>query len=169
AEPVADEPVPEEGHELWTIDDESEVGRLRELLSATSLYMADGHHRSETALYRAQEVGGGEDDASRFKVMLLCRTEDDGLMVLPTHRLVRVPEGESLGQMLAELRGWGWRSEQPAPLERLQARLGEGVGPRQVGFGLVAEGRYSYLEGAVPAAGPGTPAGSELDVTVVHE
>jgi uncharacterized protein (DUF1015 family) len=148
-EPIAGEEVAPETHELWQIDDESEVAIIREVLSGTHLYIADGHHRYETALLHAQEAGGGVDDAARFKVMLLSSMRDEGLIVMPTHRMLRLPPGQPLGRMLSQLRLWGWRTEQPSELGQLLARLREPPDLAHIGFGMFTDGRYSYLEGIV--------------------
>ncbi len=74
--------------------------------------IADGHHRYETALLRSRELGGDPDASSRFTLALLSDLEDPGLVVLPTHRLLKagvaVTGGEptaDLGQTLDLLRG----------------------------------------------------------------
>ncbi|MDP9325873.1 MAG: DUF1015 domain-containing protein, partial [Candidatus Dormibacteraeota bacterium] len=82
-----------EHHELWRVDDRGEARDLAQVASEMQLYIADGHHRYETALHHAQTAGGGREDPSRFKLMLISQREDPGLLVLPTHRLVRLPEG----------------------------------------------------------------------------
>jgi len=161
----------EDTHELWRVTYPATVARLSAAASAVQLYIADGHHRYETPLHHANEVGGGPDDASRFKVMLLSAVEDPGLLVLPTHRLLRMPAGHSLGAFLGELQAWGWSSEQPATLAGLVARLRVPAGPGNLGFGLVAERRHTYLEGPVPAEQIAGLARSiaALDVGLLHE
>ena len=161
----------EETHELWRVSHPGTVARLTAAASAAQLYIADGHHRYETALHHAEEVGGGPDDASRFKVMLLSAVEDPGLLVLPTHRLLRMPEGHSLGEFLGRLSAWGWVSEQPATLADLAARLRTPAAPGNLGFGLVADRRHSYLEGPVPleAIQGLAPSIAALDVGLLHQ
>src|SRR5262249_38320021 len=58
------------------------------------LYVADGHHRYETALtYRDEQrvlrSGLTADDAANFTLMALSSLEDRGLVVQPTHRILR--------------------------------------------------------------------------------
>ena len=55
--------------------------------SGVELLIADGHHRYETARVYAEEIGGEGDH--RYVLMCLVATEDPGLSVFPTHRLVR--------------------------------------------------------------------------------
>jgi uncharacterized protein (DUF1015 family) len=160
-----------ERHELWRVEYPGTVQRLAAAATAVQLYIADGHHRYETALHHAEEVGGGPDDATRFKLMLLSAVEDPGLVVLPTHRLVRLPQGQTLGGMLARLEEWGWTSEQPASLEPLMDRLRRPAGSGSLGFGLLAERRFSYLEGPVPSAEVEglAPSISAVDVGLLHQ
>ena len=160
-----------ETHQVWRAAHPATVARLAAAASAAQLYIADGHHRYETALHHAAEVGGGPDDASRFKVMLLSAVEDPGLLVLPTHRLVKLPAGRSLGEFLGALVEWGWVSEQPAGLANLLARLAQPTPPGRLGFGLYAERRYTYLEGSVPPAEVGglAPSIAALDVGLLHQ
>ena len=79
---------------------------------ALPVLIADGHHRYETALAYAEEMGGDADAASRFTLALLTDLDDPGLEVLPTHRVLKagvaVTGGEEKGTLeetLAALRG----------------------------------------------------------------
>src|SRR5207245_198143 len=106
---------PLETHELWRVDEPPAVADLAALAGAAQLYIADGHHRYETALYHAGEVGGRGDDPSRFKLMLLSGAEDPGLLLRPTHRMLRVG-GDRMHAAFATLRDRGWTSEDAADL-----------------------------------------------------
>jgi uncharacterized protein (DUF1015 family) len=72
--------------------------RIQQALSEERLYVADGHHRYETALiYRdecrqAAKSWSGEEPEN-FVLAALVDVEDPGLVVLPTHRLARMPPG----------------------------------------------------------------------------
>lgn len=58
-------------------------------LADRRLYIADGHHRYETALaYRDERRAAGDGSADTLMVYL-CAMDDPGLAVFPTHRLVR--------------------------------------------------------------------------------
>ena len=76
------------------------------------MLIADGHHRYETALAYAEEVGGPPEAASRFTLALLTDLGDPGLVVLPTHRVMKtgvaITGGEgklTLEDTLGSLRG----------------------------------------------------------------
>lgn len=66
-------------------------------LSARPLVFADGHHRFESALRYAQESGAtSADDPRRYLLAVFVERSDPGLLVLPTHRMVK-PEAYSAG------------------------------------------------------------------------
>lgn len=99
-------------HRLWTITDPVIHAAVHAAFESMPVLIADGHHRYETALAYAEEVGGPADASSRFTLALFTDIEDPGLEVLPTHRVlkagVRVTGGEevpSLEATLAGLRG----------------------------------------------------------------
>jgi uncharacterized protein (DUF1015 family) len=75
---------------------------LGELLSSQSIYVADGHHRYETALTyleeRRREQSSDNKGTSNYVMMELVDFSDPGLVVLPLHRLVRgMPSSKLLG------------------------------------------------------------------------
>lgn len=80
-------------HRLWIITDETEIASICGDFNERKLYIADGHHRYETALnYRnwCRETGKAkEGDAVDYQMMMLVEMEHPGLVVFPTHRLVR--------------------------------------------------------------------------------
>jgi uncharacterized protein (DUF1015 family) len=81
-----------EEHRLWVVDDQARVATIHEALSGSRLYIADGHHRYETAAAYAAEraaAGDGPDADSQFALVYLCDAEDPGISLLPTHRLLR--------------------------------------------------------------------------------
>ena len=78
-------------HRLWVVNDPVSIAALREDFADRKLYIADGHHRYETALrYRdtLREENRYCPDAD-FVMMMLVDMEDEGLVVFPTHRLLR--------------------------------------------------------------------------------
>lgn len=62
--------------------------RIAAALGGRPVYIADGHHRYETALaYRDERRAGGDTGADTLMVYL-CSLSDPGLEVFPTHRLL---------------------------------------------------------------------------------
>ena len=86
----------EERHRLWPVRDATLAATVADFFAERKLYIADGHHRYETALaYRDEQraLRKGEDftadDPANFTLMALAALEDPGLAVLPTHRVLR--------------------------------------------------------------------------------
>jgi uncharacterized protein (DUF1015 family) len=79
-------------HRLWRVADAELVGKLRRLFAPKKLYIADGHHRYETMLAlrdrQAAEHGLGLYSSAQYGSMFLVPTDDPGLVVYPTHRIV---------------------------------------------------------------------------------
>ena len=99
-------------HRLWVISDPALHAAIHAAFESLPVLIADGHHRYETALAHAEEVGGKPDATSRFTLALFTDLDDPGLEVLPTHRVLKagvaVTGGEDKGTLeetLAALRG----------------------------------------------------------------
>ncbi len=82
-------------HRLWAVTGKAQIATLTGVLDATNVTIADGHHRTHTALdYRdecAAKAGkrwtGNEPE--NFALMGLIPEDDPGLVILPIHRLVQ--------------------------------------------------------------------------------
>lgn len=80
-------------HRMWIIKDEKAIADICSDFTDRKLYIADGHHRYETALnyrnYLRDQGLAKEGDACDYQMMMLVDMEHPGLVVFPTHRLVR--------------------------------------------------------------------------------
>jgi uncharacterized protein (DUF1015 family) len=82
-------------HRLWRISDKASVETIRKELADKDIFIADGHHRYETALKFKKEmqeqgmVKTGQEPYN-YALMFLANIEDDGLTLLPTHRIVEI-------------------------------------------------------------------------------
>lgn len=82
-------------HRVWQISDPLLINLVRTKMSDKNLIIADGHHRYETALtYRnerrqGQKTSPTEPAAYEFVMMTFVNMDSPGLVVLPTHRVVR--------------------------------------------------------------------------------
>jgi len=81
-------------HRLWRVVSPEIVDRVNALMLEKPIFIADGHHRYETALnYRAlqrQHLGNSPPQAPhQFTMMYLSNLDQGGLVILPTHRLLR--------------------------------------------------------------------------------
>lgn len=78
---------------LWVIDGDKDIEAIQAALSDKDLFIADGHHRYETALrYRNTMRECGEkhngEEPFDYTLMYLNNIHDPGLEVLPTHRVL---------------------------------------------------------------------------------
>jgi len=80
-------------HKLWRIDEPTRVRTIHEALTTRVFLIADGHHRYETALNYRQEIekkGTPTPNAAlRFKTAAFFKITDPGLIIFPTHRLLK--------------------------------------------------------------------------------
>jgi uncharacterized protein (DUF1015 family) len=168
---------------LWRVRDTELFRRTDELVGRKNLFIADGHHRYETALaYRdwkraGPEGAGAPEDASfNYVLMFFSDMEDPGLVILPTHRVLHDWPGfdtgvfrEKLGSLFA-IRAFPGGSE---PL--LRAMKEEGMRGMQ-SFGLVLPGEAPLLltlardrRDAIPAL-KGVPGPSrDVDTLILHQ
>ena len=114
-----------EAHTLWAISEPEIKRELSQFLSSQPLYIADGHHRYETALTYQQERAKEQSDsfdssviasgakqsltgkgAFNYVMLELVDFSDPGLVVLPLHRLVRSIAPSILGGLEDQLRNF---------------------------------------------------------------
>ena len=168
---------------LWAVTDRAILGEIAHVMESTPLFIADGHHRYETALtyrrFRRQQAGrpasGGLQPFDA--VLMLCSSlEDPGLTVLPTHRVLRTPV-PVVGGIKDLFRGAFEIEEIPVRdhaeaetrrrfLQTLRAR-GQG-GPV---FGLALRGFRAYLLLTLRPnhrEATGASARERLDVAILH-
>jgi uncharacterized protein (DUF1015 family) len=103
-------PDSNEAHTLWAITEPEIKRELSQFLSSKPLYIADGHHRYETALAyqqeRAKEQTVTGKEAFQYVMLELVDFSDPGLVILPLHRLVRGIAHSTLGGLEDQLRNF---------------------------------------------------------------
>ena len=101
--------VNEEGHIVWAITDPEIVNQIAGILAGQPLYIADGHHRYESALtYQrerlAQLSSASGDETFNFVMIELVDFSDPGLIILPPHRLVRGISKPTMNMLMPKLK-----------------------------------------------------------------
>ncbi len=80
-------------HTVWKVNDVQKIKQLQADLSSKTMVITDGHHRYESALaYRDEMRKNGnwtEDSAFNFHMSYMVLVQEEGLIVLPTHRLLK--------------------------------------------------------------------------------
>ena len=124
-------------HTIWPISDLTTIQEVSSLMANLPMFVADGHHRYETACNYRDELAAttalSNNHPANFVLTALVSMSDPGLVVLPTHRLLHGVERlttqqlhERLGQYFdCELVGNGPKSTGAvwAELDRLDEQL----------------------------------------------
>jgi len=155
--PLAEAVVGDERHRLWAIGERVTLGVLRETLQKRRVYIADGHHRYETALTYLAERGANATDGAplRFVLAYLCSLSDPGLRILATHRVVRA--NGAIDEAVA-------RSFDASPIDR------GAIDDMQPGIVLVRDGHFTQLHVRANAdLSALRPAWRELPVALAEE
>jgi uncharacterized protein (DUF1015 family) len=126
-------------HRFWIIKDKDDIQRIQEAMADKVLIIADGHHRYETSLdyqkLKTEEKDTVEGTESfNYIMMTLFRTDDPGLIILPTYRLVKGLDKLSdqefkdlLGQYF-EISEFDWHdTSDPTAVENIQEKVLSGT------------------------------------------
>ena len=80
-------------HRLWPVTDVKTIAEVAAVMGPRPIFVADGHHRYETACNYRDHVAKSRklaaDDPVNFVLMMCVSMSDPGMIVLPTHRLFR--------------------------------------------------------------------------------
>jgi uncharacterized protein (DUF1015 family) len=112
-------------HHLWRVTDPQRLKLLQKAMENKLLVITDGHHRYESAIaYRDEKrkkEKWTEDSAFNFHICYMVPVQDEGLVVLPTHRLLR--EFELTNDTLESLKHFFMISEISPKVEALESFL----------------------------------------------
>ncbi|MHB8893881.1 MAG: DUF1015 domain-containing protein [Candidatus Geothermincolia bacterium] len=144
-------------HDIWGVSDERLTGKVSSFLRKKPLYIADGHHRYQTALdycMRRRESGEitDDEDPRNFVMMMIVEMENPGLSLLPVHRVVLNRESLDVDALLKGLEKWFDITEVEVPkgprsgqVYHLVRQL-ESVGASTRCFGMfLKDGRFLQL------------------------
>ena len=163
-------------HRLWQITDDETVNGIVAGFENESILIADGHHRYETALNYLNEQREQSDHWTGAEgansVMMLCVSmADPGLIVLPTHRLVKNVDPDLVAALPQKLAQYFEVQQLNGGAQAFAGALGSEDGPAKIGLHLVGQ---SYLltlrphdaQSAMDAEK--SAAYNALDVSVLH-
>lgn len=166
-------------HEVWRIADESAIRAYSEAVGADDIFIADGHHRYNTALNYLAELGDvPSDHPARRTMFVLSSMSDPGLIIQPTHRVLGGMKSYSFEGFAEAARGLLEITPVaggPASLEEDAEALASELGEESNVFGIMdlATGRcalaYPPADDPLAARFPEKPrAWRTLDVTIVQ-
>ncbi|HVM60057.1 MAG TPA: DUF1015 domain-containing protein [Verrucomicrobiae bacterium] len=160
-------------NKLWEITDDAAIKAAQESLRDAKFYIADGHHRYETALAfrdecRAAAVKPDPNAPYEYVMATLVDMSDPGLVVLPTHRTVAHLGSFQAEQFRKQLVKTFAVVPQPS-LEKLLAAMKAAkhlIGMRDAdGFALL---RPKDIDALRPLFADKPPLWHTLDVAILH-
>lgn len=164
-------------HRLWIVEDPETTAVVCAQFAQRKLYIADGHHRYETALnFRnwCREQGMAQPgDGVDYVMMMLVDMEHEGLVVFPTHRLVRGLQSFDQQKVLEGCRAF-FDVEEKKDVNTMEQSLDTLYQKGEKAFGFYCGGdRWTQLilkkKDVLAELLPGkSKALQELDVTVLH-
>lgn len=165
-------------HDVWRVTDARAIANLHEVLKSSQVFIADGHHRYETAL-EYQRIRRNENpnhtgsEGYNFAMMCFSNVVEEGLEIFPIHRVIRRLKGFDGQEFLQTL---AQRFEvQPFEVSERMVRALRNRGRHS--FGIVISGDRKFhlasprdvreVDALVP---PNTPRElKQLDVVLLHE
>ena len=175
-------------HKLWKVTNPKTIKTVQETMKRKDVFIADGHHRYETAVnYRNEMRALGlkclGNESFENRMMTFVNMDDKGLTVLPTHWLIFGLKGFSFNNFLSKLKQYFWLNEYPThtPKEEKVNRNEFSkdlamTGERARAFGLIVKGVNKYFVLTLKSdkimdkiiTEKHSPTWKRLDVTVLH-
>ncbi|RJQ13506.1 MAG: DUF1015 domain-containing protein [Nitrospiraceae bacterium] len=164
-------------HRLWRINNNASIDTIKKEMADKDIFIADGHHRYETSLKFKKEmeekglIKTGEEPYN-YTLMFLANIEDDGLTLLPTHRIVEVDSNINIKETLKQ--HFDIRKISGPGITEQQARqqMFEAMQNKAHSFGMFLTNTNNYY--TLSAGGPKIELDMpeclrNLDVTVLHK
>ncbi len=140
-------------HRTWQITDPQVIDRIKKLFEPKSIFIADGHHRYETAMAykkKMEEAGLAQSgDNHDYVMMYMTSMSHPGLKILPAHRMVKGLPEVDLNKIEQALSPYfdinelpfshDFESASKTMLERIRSY--SNIGGK---FGMVVNGNNSY-------------------------
>lgn len=133
-------------HRLWVITDKNSMQTIVDAMADKKVYIADGHHRYETSLEYAREMKAQGYEGYDYVMATLVNLFDQGLIILPTHRLVgNLPglDAEALRVKLSaffHVRPFGSADSLPSFLKAMEEQ-----GQNEHVFGMYGSNHVLYI------------------------
>jgi uncharacterized protein (DUF1015 family) len=165
--------------QFWAVTDPEVLAAVvEEMTPRRNLIIADGHHRYETALKYRDEMRTLYPDAPanaafNYRLVALVSMDDPGLVILPTHRLVRAHSTMKSTEILEKAKEY-FEVTPVADRQSLEEALIIGQGPHPKPFFGFHDGSSAVLTLRSPdimahLLPDRAPDWRMLDVAVVHE
>lgn len=138
-------------HSLWVISNDETCAGISQALAERTLYIADGHHRYETALAyrdaRRAKDGPGPDQPYDYLMIYLSSMEEASRSIFPIHRFVSGLTRETMEQLSSSLQKYfeirEVRGNEPDRQQRMISMMNEQPADRN-SFGVYLPAADSY-------------------------
>ena len=140
---------------LWAISDPAVTQKVTAAMASKPIFIADGHHRYETALNYSKE---SDNPNAQYVMMTFVNMHSPGLKILATHRVLRNVSHLRVEELLAKVTG-AWSVKSLDSIQALKHELGQPT-PQSIRIGVVT-GEGEWLLSRPRFHG-------ELDVPVLH-
>lgn len=144
-------------HEVWSVDDPTQIEAFQHALAGQDVFIADGHHRYTTALNYLKDLSERDtlppDHPARRAMFVLVSMDDPGLVIGPTHRVLGGMDHYTIEKFVEESAGILSTEpidNDPHTIERQLARIADREHTNV--FGL-----YDYATGLCFAGWPAVP------------
>ncbi|NLC08271.1 MAG: DUF1015 domain-containing protein [Syntrophomonadaceae bacterium] len=149
-------------HRLWVITDPTALNTVVNYMADKPIFIADGHHRYETALSYAEEMQSQGLTGYDTVLMTLVNLYDPGMLILPTHRLVKNIRNLDFPRLKEQLNTYFDLKAFPIPTGEEESqqvianffKLLEEKGKSGHAFGMYSRDRVLYLLTMRPECSP---------------
>lgn len=137
-------------HRMWINKDAQSIAQLQQMLLERRVYIADGHHRYETALnyshYLRQTMGDRAPSSGDYVMIYLCPMSDPGLVILPTHRLLHYKDKnpDEILNILSKYFKISGKSFSQDNMKTMRERFASKLRKNEKNLGLYISGRQTY-------------------------
>jgi uncharacterized protein (DUF1015 family) len=135
ASPAATARVGDVDNSMWIIQASDSINRLVAAFMPLKVYIADGHHRYNTALtfrdWVASERGGSLDPnhPANFVLIAFASMDDPGSLILPTHRVLAAVDDMPIDSLFD---AWSAGCERVGSHEDADMTLHQGADGREI-------------------------------------
>jgi len=167
-------------HHLFAVTDPEQIETIKKVMSGKSVFIADGHHRYETSLNYYNET---KNPAALHCMMTFVNTHNEGLIILPTHRLIKNVANFSSQSLIGKMKEYfdvarmkfGDMVEKKAKFQMMIDALGVEHQNSEHAFGMYFDDGAFYvatlrsLDVMAKVAGDKSQAWRQLDVSILHK
>lgn len=162
-------------HKIFAIDEPQEIAKIVEMMSQKEGLIADGHHRYETAL---NYYNLSKNPNAQWLMIAFVNMHNEGLVVLPTHRLVGNLKNYNTDELIKKLQAhfkvtqFEFKEAKKKAQELMQKRMTKAFEQGKNAFGIYDGKSFYYIilnnKEAVKALKM-SDASKSLDVVVLHK